>query len=475
MIMTLLIFIGGVFAIGSSSVCFVAFLLQIEHSQVSEPENCECSICKRKATERTAEEPMAKTPPMKIRSVKIIQGELETLLAETTNSRAQRRTRTAKSTQNPATARILKQIKGDCVPGAGSLKSKDCIRNPKTPPRSRRQTMLIRSIRVDEEEPRMSSRRTPPPPDHSEDVPPAPGTIAFSPALENAFQAVRTHRHRHRPEVTVESLRRTSFALSPATATSAIVASGSFVAHPRSFADVAASISPSATPNQEPSGLQNTSADPVVVPDTSNRDLTRFRALLQLRSSTGNNEQRWNLVTTATPLPSQNQGSNTTPPTLLSAPAGTNPPRSSPATTVASIGSTQIGARTLTSSQSSSTHPRPSENDATDSPFPAETPTPTTSGIIQGITSSNVPTTVAPTSTSISVEEPQRPSSTHTGPILASDLDEDRSPIQTTVDDIGRLVEQFQRLGFEDHDQFFRQVVTTIPPIIRSQHGQRAG
>src|ERR1700682_1264598 len=210
-------------------------------------ETCECSICKRKATKRTAEEPMAKTPPMKIRSVKIIQGELETLLAETTNSRAQRRTRTAKSTQNPATARILKQIKGDCVPGAGSLKSKDCIRNPKTPPRSRRQTMLIRSIRIDEEEPRMSSGRTPPPPDHSEDVLPAPGTITFSPALENAFQAVRTHRHRHRPEVTVESLRRTSFALSPATATSAIVASGSFVAHPRLFADVAASISPSAT------------------------------------------------------------------------------------------------------------------------------------------------------------------------------------------------------------------------------------
>jgi hypothetical protein len=35
MILTFLIFIGGVFAIGSSAVRFVAFLLQIEHSQVS--------------------------------------------------------------------------------------------------------------------------------------------------------------------------------------------------------------------------------------------------------------------------------------------------------------------------------------------------------------------------------------------------------------------------------------------------------
>src|SRR6266850_12150 len=76
--------------------------------------------------------------------------------------------------------------------------------------------------------------------------------------------------------------------------------------------------------------------------------------------------------------------------------------------------------------------------------------------------------TVAHTSTSLSSGEPQTSESMHTGQGLAAEEGEHRSPIQTTGDDLGELVECFRALNFEGRDEFFQHIITTIPPVTRT-------
>jgi len=67
-----------------------------------------------------------------------------------------------------------------------------------------------------------------------------------------------------------------------------------------------------------------------------------------------------------------------------------------------------------------------------------------TSGTTQDTTTMLPLTTAAHTSTSLSSEEHQTSESTHTGQELAAKEGKHRSPIQTTVDDLGELVECFR-------------------------------
>src|SRR6267142_7120876 len=111
---------------------------------------------------------------------------------------------------------------------------------------------------------------------------------------------------------------------------------------------------------------------------------------------------------------------------------------------------------------------RQSGSDAAEPVFPAETQRATTSGTTQDITTTIPPITVAHTSTSLSSGEPQTSEPTHTGQGLAAEEDEHRSTIQTTVDDLGELVECFQTLNFEGRDEFFQRIITAIPPVTRT-------
>jgi len=77
--------------------------------------------------------------------------------------------------------------------------------------------------------------------------------------------------------------------------------------------------------------------------------------------------------------------------------------------------------------------------------------------------------TVAHMSTSLSSGEHQMSELMPTGQELAAEEGEHRSPIQTTVDDLGELVECFRALNFEGRDEFFQCIVTTIPPITRTR------
>jgi len=77
-------------------------------------------------------------------------------------------------------------------------------------------------------------------------------------------------------------------------------------------------------------------------------------------------------------------------------------------------------------------------------------------------------TTAAHTSTSISSGEHQTLESIRTGQELAAEEGEHRSSIQTTVNELGELVERFWALNFEGRDQFFQRIITTIPPITRA-------
>jgi len=112
---------------------------------------------------------------------------------------------------------------------------------------------------------------------------------------------------------------------------------------------------------------------------------------------------------------------------------------------------------------------RRSGNDAVEPAFPAETQRPTTSGTTQDTTITLPLTTAAHTSTSSSSGEHQMLASTHIGQELVAEEDEHRSPIQTTVGDLGELVECFRALNFKGRDQFFQCIITTIPPITRAR------
>jgi len=56
----------------------------------------------------------------------------------------------------------------------------------------------------------------------------------------------------------------------------------------------------------------------------------------------------------------------------------------------------------------------------------------------------------------------------HTGQDPAAEQGEHRTPIQTTVDELGELVECFRALNFEGRDHFFQRIITNIPPITRA-------
>jgi len=57
----------------------------------------------------------------------------------------------------------------------------------------------------------------------------------------------------------------------------------------------------------------------------------------------------------------------------------------------------------------------------------------------------------------------------HTGQGLAAEEGEHRSPIQTTSDNLGELVERFRALNFEGRDEFFQRIVIAIPPVTRTR------
>src|SRR6202158_2669423 len=293
--------------------------------------------------------------------------------------------------------------------------------------------MLIRSIRIAEEEPRMSSEENSvplpsPAPSNAERARPH---FRLSPAVQAIIREATEQRRQRRPIIDWRAI--DTARVSPPVDTVPSVSGLS--THPYGIsADAAASTSLSSTligRLLESENIVAGSADASNTSSSPQRTSVRTAVTYRDQQPVENEDRRWTLARTASSSLLQSLESNITSPTL------------------------------------------PSASVATSSTFPAGRPT-TTSGTIQDTRSTNVPITAAPTSTSTSREELLRSSSAHTGHTLASDLDEDRSPIQTTVDDMGRLVEQFRSLGFSDRDQFFHQVVTTIPPTTRSRNGQRA-
>src|SRR6267142_6150798 len=145
-----------------------------------------------------------------------------------------------------------------------------------------------------------------------------------------------------------------------------------------------------------------------------------------------------------------------------------NQPRTSSATSVATLPTRRTNTRQL-SECILSTLLRQSESAAVEPAFPAKTQRATTSGTTQDITTTLPLITVAHMSTSLSSGEHQTSESTHTGQELAVEEGEHRSLIQTTVDNLGELVECFQALNFKGRDQFFQRIVTTIPPVTRTR------
>src|SRR6267142_4175888 len=145
-----------------------------------------------------------------------------------------------------------------------------------------------------------------------------------------------------------------------------------------------------------------------------------------------------------------------------------NQPRTSSATSVASLPTRRTNMRQL-SGHILSTLLRQSESVAVEPAFPAETQRATMSGTTQDIPTMLPLITVAHTSTSLSSGEPQTSESTHTCQGLAAEEGEHRSPIQTTVDDLGELVERFRGLNFEGRDEFFQRIVTEILPVTRTR------
>jgi len=107
-------------------------------------------------------------------------------------------------------------------------------------------------------------------------------------------------------------------------------------------------------------------------------------------------------------------------------------------------------------------------NDAAELTFPAKIEPCTMSGTTQNTNTSLPLTTAALMSTSLSSTEHQTLGSAHTSQVPAAKQGKHRTPIQTTVNKLGELVECFRALNFKGRDHFFHQIITTIPPITRS-------
>jgi hypothetical protein len=120
---------------------------------------------------------------------------------------------------------------------------------------------------------------------------------------------------------------------------------------------------------------------------------------------------------------------------------------------------------------------RPSEDDKARASFPAETPATLTTCTAQGTPTSNRFIIVAPMSTSTlateATEHQQSSASTTIIPPPATERGSHRAAFQTTIDDLGELVQRFNNLAIEERNQRFREAAANIPPS-RGRHGRRA-
>jgi hypothetical protein len=95
-------------------------------------------------------------------------------------------------------------------------------------------------------------------------------------------------------------------------------------------------------------------------------------------------------------------------------------------------------------------------------PFPAMTQTPMTSGTIPSTSTTDPNTGAAHASTSTSSEVPQTSLSTSTNPTCSSGLDEHRSAIQITVDELEELMERFRALSVEQPANTFTIILLML-------------
>src|SRR5882672_9920837 len=318
--------------------------------------------------------------------------------------------------QNPGAIRKMKKGRIDCTQRTLSSDLGERIRAMKPQPRT---GMLIRSARIANEEASMSDERTPanpPSPSSTSTQRTRETPLTLSQAVNQLVDSARRQRAQLRREVSIDSLRRAILrpTSTPLPAISVIVAEGSPPEPQSTFADAVESLSRS------------------------------------------------------TILTGSSSALNTTSPNRSIAAGSTSQPRTSSATSAATVPTRRTDTRRL-SGHILSTLLRLSGRDAAEPPFPAETQSTTTSGTTQDITTMLPLITVAHTSTSLSSGEPQTSESTPTGQGLAAEEGEHRSPIQTTVDNLGELVECFWALNFKGRDEFFQRIVTAIPPITRTR------
>src|SRR6267142_917647 len=322
--------------------------------------------------------------------------------------------------RNPGAIRKTELEKADCGQRTLSSDLGECTRVRKTQPwTSKRPPMHIRSARIVNEEINMSGGCTPanPSPSSSQStqcdhrVP-----LTLSQAIDNLIQSARQQQDQLRQEVSIDSLWRAILCpmSTPLPAISVIVAEGSLVEPQSTFADTVESLSQSMT--QTGSSLAS------------------------------------NTISLGRSIAAEN----------------TNQPWIPSASSVASASTRRTNMRQL-SGHILSTLLRRSGNDTAEPAFPAETLRPTTSGTTQDTTTTLPFTTAAHMSTSSSSGEHRTLGSTHTGQKLAAEEGKHRSSIQTTVDNLGELVECFRALNFEGRDEFFQCIVTTIPPITRTR------
>src|SRR6267142_261637 len=317
--------------------------------------------------------------------------------------------------RNPEAIRKTEMEKADCGQRTLSSDPGEHTQTKKTQPWT---GMHIRSARTASGKDNMSSGCTPPNPS----LPPSSSTqhnhgapLTLSQAINNLVQSARHQRTQLRREVSIDSLRRAILrpTSTPLPAISVIVAEGSLPEPQSTFVDAVESLSRSAIQTGSSSALNTTSPD---------------------RSTTA---------------------------------GSTSQPQTSSVTSVATVPTRRTDTRQL-SGHILSTLLRRSGRGTAEPLFPAETQRATTSGTTQDITTTLPLITAAHTSTSLSSGEPQMSELMHTGQGLAAEEGEYRSPIQTTIDDLGELVECFRALNFEGRDEFFQRIVTTIPPVTRT-------
>src|SRR6266850_2170542 len=318
--------------------------------------------------------------------------------------------------RNPGAIRKMEMERADCGQRTLSLDPGERTRTKKTQPWT---SMHIRSTKIANEEDDMSGGHTPPNPtspsssstQHNREAP-----LTLSQAIKQLVHSARQQRAQLWREVSIDSLRRAILhpTSTPLPAISVIVTEGSLPEPQNTFADAVESLS---------------------------------RSTIQTGSSSA---------------------LNTTPPNRSTAAGSTSQPWTSSATSAATVPSRRTDTRQL-SGRILSTLLRRAGRDAAEPLFPAKTQRAMTSGTTQDITTTLPLITAAHTSTSLSSGELQTSESTHTGQGLAAEEGEHRSPIQTTSNDLGELVECFRALNFEGRDEFFQCIVTTIPPVTQTR------